>query len=63
MEVISSACHSRYARLALSSPAYAHHLDYIVCEDGKAIGRMYEDRQNAAGAVPVLVDHGARASG
>jgi hypothetical protein len=29
----------------LSSPAYADQPDYIVCEDGKAIGRMYEDRQ------------------
>ena len=28
----------------LSSPAYADQPDYIVCEDGKAIGRMYEDR-------------------
>jgi hypothetical protein len=25
--------------------AYANQPDYIVCEDGKAIGRMYEDRQ------------------
>jgi hypothetical protein len=29
----------------LSSPAYADQPDYIVCEDGKAIGRTYEDRQ------------------
>ena len=29
----------------LSSPAYADQPDYVVCEDGKAIGRMYEDRQ------------------
>ena len=29
----------------LSSPAYVDQPDYIVCEDGKAIGRMYQDRQ------------------
>ena len=29
----------------LSSPAYRDQLDYIVCEDGKAIGRMYDDRR------------------
>jgi hypothetical protein len=29
----------------LSSPSYADQPDYIVCEDGKAIGRTYEDRQ------------------
>jgi hypothetical protein len=29
----------------LSYPAYADQPDYIVCEDGKAIGRMYEDQQ------------------
>ena len=28
----------------LSSPVYADQPDYIDCEDGKAIGRMYEDR-------------------
>src|SRR6202011_3818669 len=27
----------------LSSPAYADKLDYVVCEDGKVIGRIYED--------------------
>jgi hypothetical protein len=27
----------------LSSPAYADKLDYVVCEDGKVIGRRYED--------------------
>ena len=26
-----------------SSPAYADKLDYVVCEDGKVIGRIYED--------------------
>jgi hypothetical protein len=29
----------------LSSPAYRDWLDYIVLEDGRAVGRMYEDRQ------------------
>ena len=28
----------------LSSPVYADQPDYIVCEDGKAVKRMYEDR-------------------
>jgi hypothetical protein len=27
----------------LSSPAYANQLDYIVIEDDRTIGRMYED--------------------
>jgi hypothetical protein len=30
----------------LSSPAYADRLDYIVFEDGYAIGRMYEDKHS-----------------
>jgi hypothetical protein len=29
----------------LSSAAYRDQLDYIVCADGKAIGRMYDDRR------------------
>jgi hypothetical protein len=29
----------------LSSPAYRDQLDYIVCEDGRAIGRMHDDRR------------------
>jgi hypothetical protein len=28
----------------LSSPAYQDHADYTVTEDGRAIGRIYEDR-------------------
>jgi hypothetical protein len=28
----------------LSSPVYADQLDYTVFEDGRAIGRMYEDK-------------------
>jgi hypothetical protein len=32
----------------LSSPAYQDWLDYIVLEDGHAIGRMYEDRHAKA---------------
>jgi hypothetical protein len=30
----------------LSSPAYADWLDYTIYEDGRAIGRMYEDKQS-----------------
>ena len=37
--------HSPYAPPDLSSPTYRDQLDYIVCEDGKAIGRMYDDRR------------------
>ena len=29
----------------LASPVYADWLDYTVFEDGRAIGRMYEDKQ------------------
>jgi hypothetical protein len=29
----------------LSSPAYTDQLDYTVYEEGRAIGRMYEDKQ------------------
>ena len=36
---------SPYAPPDLSSPTYRDQLDYIVCEDGKAIGRMYDDRR------------------
>jgi len=32
-------------RRCLSSPVYADQLDYTVFEDGRAIGRMYEDKQ------------------
>ena len=28
----------------LSSPAYADWLDYTVYDDGKPVGRMYEDK-------------------
>jgi hypothetical protein len=28
-----------------SYPAYRDQLDYIVCEDGRAIGRMYDGRR------------------
>jgi hypothetical protein len=28
----------------LSSPVYRDQLDYIVIEDGRAVGRLYEDR-------------------
>jgi hypothetical protein len=29
----------------LSSPAYHHLVDYIVIQDDRAVGRIYEDRQ------------------
>jgi hypothetical protein len=31
---------------ALSSPAYRDTIDYIVIEDGRSIGRIYEDRHS-----------------
>jgi hypothetical protein len=33
-------------RSGLSSPAYRDWLDYVVLQDGRAIGRMYEDRHS-----------------
>ena len=33
----------------LSSPVYRDQLDYTVFEDGRPIGRMYEDRYAPAG--------------
>jgi nucleoside 2-deoxyribosyltransferase len=38
----------------LSSPAYADKLDYVVCEDGKVIGRLYEDATRS----PIFVGSG-----
>jgi hypothetical protein len=35
---------SHPAPTGLSSPVYADQPDYIVCEDGKAVKRMYDDR-------------------
>jgi hypothetical protein len=35
-------------RTGLSSPAYRDWLDYIIVEDGRDIGRMYEDRHAKA---------------
>jgi hypothetical protein len=31
-------------RTGLASPAFAHKADYVVIEDGRVIGRVYEDR-------------------
>ena len=28
----------------LSSPAYADQIDYVIAEDGRDVGRLYEDR-------------------
>jgi hypothetical protein len=39
----TAACLSPYAPPAFPPPAYADKLDYVVCEDGKVIGRIYED--------------------
>jgi hypothetical protein len=33
-------------RTGLSSPAYRDCLDYVIVEDGRDIGRLYEDRHN-----------------
>jgi hypothetical protein len=33
-------------RTGLSSPAYRDWLDYVIVEDGRDIGRLYEDRHN-----------------
>jgi hypothetical protein len=58
------------APTGLSSPAYRDWLDYIVIEDGHAIGRLYEDRNAKAElrwfwSITVYVDpkHGIVTSG
>jgi hypothetical protein len=33
-------------RTGLSSPAYRDLLDYVIVEDGRAVGRLYEDRNS-----------------
>jgi hypothetical protein len=33
-------------RTGLSSPAYRDLLDYVIVEDGRNVGRLYEDRHN-----------------
>jgi hypothetical protein len=33
-------------RTGLSSPAYQDWLDYVIVEDGRDIGRIYEDRHS-----------------
>ena len=33
-------------RTALSSPAYQDWLDYVIVEDGRDVGRLYEDRHS-----------------
>jgi hypothetical protein len=33
-------------RTGLSSPAYQDSLDYIITEDGRDVGRLYEDRHS-----------------
>jgi hypothetical protein len=33
-------------RTGLSSPAYRAWLDYIIVEDGRDVGRLYEDRHS-----------------
>ena len=43
----------------LSSPAYRDWLDYVIVEDGRDVGRLYEDRNSPPAAV-VLVYHRVR---
>ena len=38
----------------LASPAYRDWADYIVLEDGRAVGRIYEDRQTLPDSVAGL---------
>ena len=45
----------------LASPAYRDWADYIVLEDGRAVGRIYEDRHTLPNCA-VLVHHGVRRS-
>ena len=33
-------------RTGLSSPAYRDWLDYVIVEDGRDVGRLYEDRHS-----------------
>jgi hypothetical protein len=33
-------------RTGLSPPAYRDWLDYVIVEDGRDMGRVYEDRHN-----------------
>jgi hypothetical protein len=35
----------------LSSPAYRDWLDYVIVEDGRDVGRIYEDRHSKAVSV------------
>jgi hypothetical protein len=35
-------------RTALSSPAYQDWLDYVIVQDGRDVGRLYEDRHGRA---------------
>ena len=35
-------------RTGLSSPAYRDWLDYVIAEDGRDVGRVYEDRHGRA---------------
>ena len=44
----------------LSSPAYRDWLDYVIVEDGRDVGRLYEDRHSPPSVV--LVDHHLRQS-
>ena len=38
----------------LSSPAYRDWLDYVIVEDGRDVGRLYEDRHSKARTAVVL---------
>ena len=40
----------------LSSPAYRDWLDYVIVEDGRDVGRIYQDRHSKPETAVVLVD-------
>ena len=42
----TAACLSLYAPLACHPPAYRDWLDYVIVEDGRDVGRLYEDRHS-----------------
>jgi hypothetical protein len=47
-------------RTGFSPPIYRDQLDYEVIEDGRAIGRMYEDKHALPEAALVLVNNCVR---
>jgi hypothetical protein len=49
-------------RTGVSSAAYGGWLDYVIINDGRDVGRLYEDRHSRPSAPVVLVDHDLRQS-